>query len=839
MCNAAAKYQGVALNDKLLPGPDLLQILIGIIFRFREHQIALSADIEAIFFQVAVPNDDNRCLPFLWREDSEQRIEVYEYTRHVFGAKSSSTCANYALHQLAKDKAKEDENLVKAVQRNFYMDDFLKSVRTPQEAIEIYQKVREILNKGVFKLTKWITSDEEVKSQIPETDRSTKVVKNFEAEPQSSSILGLNWNVDTDNLIVCRGTEQEVPAKITQRIVLSFVSAPTSSRSLRSSTQKADTQWTWRQNWQNLSLDRFINGPTVTTGSTQETTRVRCEQSSGNTGKLIDGSKETRQRKKADEEKWPKPWCQENELEPDQVTGTAATETKLEQLFDWRRYSTFNRIRHFIAYCMRFKTKQKGTLKVDEIHQAEQILFRFVQNESFPNVSKSIANSKEISKTLNIVKLSSFIEEDGTIRVKGRLKHSNFDYNAKHPILLTAKHPVVQLLLEKAHRDNLHEGTEYVRNMLQQEYWIIGLRNALRKIKSRCIKCRHRNANPIHPPMADLSRERLDEHVFPFTHNGVDYFGPFEVKFLRRTWNRWCCLFTCLTTRAVHIEVAQSLDTESCLAAVTRFIARRGYPSTIISDNGTNFVGAANELKSFMNEWDKAKIESDLAQKKIVWKFNPPGAPHFGGIWERLVQSCKKVMIAILDNRSLTDEVLSTTMCLVEQTLNARPLTAVSDDPEDLTALTPNHFLLGRENASAPFMPSSERYHNLRKSFKTAQAYAEIIWKRWTRENLPQWNQRSKWSKEHVRNLKEGELVWLVDDSVKGCEYKLGRIVEIFTGNDGVVRSARVKMAHGELNRPVVKLAPVFYDGVSEIENRAGDVGATSNELQKPSDSKK
>ena len=157
----------------------------------------------------------------------------------------------------------------------------------------------------------------------------------------------------------------------------------------------------------------------------------------------------------SDEEKWPKPWCQEKELEPEQVTSTVATETKLEQLFDWRRYSTFSRFRNFIAYCMRFKTKQKGTLKADEIHQAEQILFRFVQNESFPNVSKSIANSKEISRFLNIAKLSPFVEEDGTIRVKGRLKHSNLDYNAKHPILLTAKHPVVQLLLEKEHRDNL------------------------------------------------------------------------------------------------------------------------------------------------------------------------------------------------------------------------------------------------------------------------------------------------------------------------------------------------------------------------------------------------
>ena len=176
---------------------------------------------------------------------------------------------------------------------------------------------------------------------------------------------------------------------------------------------------------------------------------------------------------------------------------------------------------------------------------------------------------------------------------------------------------------------------------------------------------------------------------------------------------------------------------------------------------------------------------------------------------------------------------------LWKKTLNARPLTAVSDDPEDLTALTPNEFLLGRENASAPFMPFSERYNDLKKSFKTAQAYDDMIWKKWTRESLPQCNERSKWSKEHVRNLKTGELVWLVDDSVKQCEYKLGRIFEIYSGKDCFVRSARVKMAHIELNRPVVKLAPVFYDGVSEIEIKAGDVGATLIQLQTPSDSKK
>ena len=119
------------------------------------------------------------------------------------------------------------------------------------------------------------------------------------------------------------------------------------------------------------------------------------------------------------------------------------------------------------------------------------------------------------------------------------------------------------------------------------------------------------------------------------------------------------------------------------------------------------------------------------AQKKFVLKLNPSTAPHFGGIWERLVQSWKKVMIANLDKQLLpADEVLSNTMYLIEQTFNARPLRALSEGPEDLTALTQNHFLQGRENASATFMLSNDRYHDLRKSFKTSQAYAEIIWKR-------------------------------------------------------------------------------------------------------------
>ena len=163
-------------------------------------------------------------------------------------------------------------------------------------------------------------------------------------------------------------------------------------------------------------------------------------------------------------------------------------------------------------------------------------------------------------------------------------------------------------------------------------------------------------------------------------------------------------------------------------------------------------------MKKYINSWKKDEITSDLARKNIVLKFKPPGAPHFGGVWERLVRSCKKAMVSIHGNRSLTDEVLTTTMCLVEQTLKARSFTPAGDDPEDLEALTPSHFILGRANVFIPFIPNAENNSNHRKMFRSCQAYADIIWQRWVRENLPQNNVRSQWNK-YQTNIEVGVLV--------------------------------------------------------------------------------
>ena len=252
--------------------------------------------------------------------------------------------------------------------------------------------------------------------------------------------------------------------------------------------------------------------------------------------------------------------------------------------------------------------------------------------------------------------------------------------------------------------------------------------------------------------MADLPIERLEEKVFLFANTGVNYFGSFEVRFISKSKKRWCCLFTCLTTRAVHVEVVPSLEADACLAAITRFIARRGKPNIILNVNGTNVVGAAREMREWIEGWNQSDIEQSLAQKQIKWKFNHPGAPHFG-VWERMVRSCKKTMMEMVGNRTMTDDVLSATMCLVEQILNSRPLTSVSDDPEDLEALTRNHFLLGRASPATPFVPDAQRYPYLRRVFRVSQAYADMIWSRWNREYLPQWIERSKRNKEEVRQL--------------------------------------------------------------------------------------
>ena len=315
----------------------------------------------------------------------------------------------------------------------------------------------------------------------------------------------------------------------------------------------------------------------------------------------------------------------------------------------------------------------------------------------------------------------------------------------------------------------------------------------------------------------------------PFINVGVDYFSPSLWRLGEETKIDGVAFFS------HYLSIYESgaywsgtqLDTDSCLNAKMRFSAQRGKPSTIISDNGTHFVGAEREFAEYVAAWKKKGIEEHLIQQGIRWKFNRPAAPHFGGLWERLVRSCKKQRMQCWGTyQSLIMDIFSTTMCIVEQTLNARPLTPVSSDVNNLEAMTPNHFLIGNKSICLPYLFCAENFADHRKLFRQTQDYANPIWDRCRKEYLPTLNNRQKWRSTANETLKEGNHLWLIDDSNKSWCYKLGRVTETIEGSDGVIRSARVRTNDGVYKRPVVKLAPLLPGKDVSIENRAADVAA-------------
>ena len=217
----------------------------------------------------------------------------------------------------------------------------------------------------------------------------------------------------------------------------------------------------------------------------------------------------------------------------------------------------------------------------------------------------------------------------------------------------------------------------------------------MRSIVFNCIICKLRRGKPQNPLMSSLPEDRLAYGLRPFSRCGVDYFCPMIIKIGRRHEKRWGVLFTCLTTRAIHLELAHSLSASSAIMALQRLSARRGAPIVMYSDNGTNFRGACKELKNELLKIDTNKQREYALRNGMKWMFNRPDAPHMGGAWERLIRSVKSALYSVLKKQVVTDEVLYTLLTEIEHSVNSRPLTHVSTDPGDNEALTPNHFLIG------------------------------------------------------------------------------------------------------------------------------------------------
>lgn len=301
--------------------------------------------------------------------------------------------------------------------------------------------------------------------------------------------------------------------------------------------------------------------------------------------------------------------------------------------------------------------------------------------------------------------------------------------------------------------------------------------------------------------MGDLPRARLAHHHRAFTFTGVDYFGPLQVKIGRRREKRWVALFTCLTSRALHLEVVYSLSADAAIMCLRRFIAKRGTPSQIYSDNGTSFVGANRQLRALYNE----AVADYAANEKIEWIFIPPSAPFMGGAWERLVKSVKLALKVTLRERAPTDEVLATLLAEAEALVNARPLTHVSPDAADPEALTPSHLLLGSSSGRPIPAQLSDSDLCSRSGWRRALRLADHFWRRWVMEYLPTLAPR------RVRGLPTptisiGDPVLIADGDLPRGTWPRGIVSRTFPGRDGVIRVVDIRTAAGTLRRPLKKV---------------------------------
>lgn len=450
-----------------------------------------------------------------------------------------------------------------------------------------------------------------------------------------------------------------------------------------------------------------------------------------------------------------------------------------------------------------------------ELRRAEEILFRKIQVDSFPNEVTALMNGEAVHKASSILSLTPRLAADGVIRLSSRAQQANTSYAARNPAVLPNKHELVDLMIQHYHELNFHIAEDTTIADIRERAWIVHIRSALARVRKSCAYCILRKAQPQMPLMGQLPPARLDFSAKPFTHVGVDCFGHYDVKFGRGKVKRWILLFTCLTFRAVHLEMLNNMSTDECLAAIRRFQARRGRNLQFYSDCGTNFVGADRQLQRDVADMRRTLCESVAQEFSVKWQFQPAYAPWRGGAWERLIKSIKKCIDYVFVGENPREDILRNAMTEAETRMNQRPLTHVPVDPEDEKPLTPNMALFGDEELSMSVAPGtfSDCDAYSKSAYRRSQHLADKMFSRWLKDYLPTIVRRPKWLTE-VKPAQVNDLAILIDPTQPRDAWKLGRLTAIYPGPDGRVRSADILLKDGSMkkNRSIGRLAILDLD---------------------------
>lgn len=473
---------------------------------------------------------------------------------------------------------------------------------------------------------------------------------------------------------------------------------------------------------------------------------------------------------------------------------------------DWLIYNTWQELLEAKAQEIQQSIDSSTTPSAESYRQAELLIFRLSQEESFPDDYQRLMAGKPVDSNSRLLTLSPEMDKStALIRVGGRLRRAEaLDDSVVHPVVLDPSHPTTPLLISNYDSRLHHPGPEWVFAEMRRSLWILRGREAIRKHQFNCATCQRWRARPINPRMANLPSACLRLYKPAFYSSGVDCFGPFTVKIGRRTEKRWGIIFKCMTTRAVHLDLLTHLDADSFLMCLRRFIARRGTPSELLSDQGTNFKGAERELRETFAGM-APELQKQLAHQKIAFRFNPPAAPHFGGLWEREIRSVKSALRTTLGGQSVPEEVLLTVLLEVELILNSKPLGYVSADIADADPITPNSLLLGRPDGSLPQVVYPETELSSRRRWRHAQILADRFWTQFIRDYLPSLQTRQKWTRSPP-NLKDKAIVMIMDPQLPRALWPIGQVKALHHSDDGVVRSADVDIKGQVYTRPVSRL---------------------------------
>lgn len=489
---------------------------------------------------------------------------------------------------------------------------------------------------------------------------------------------------------------------------------------------------------------------------------------------------------------------------------------------DWRlhpeRFSSWKRLVHVNAWVKRFidncrssvEDRKIGNLDLDEIRDSETQIIKDTQCKEFPEY-RVLLNKGKLPTNSKLASLNPMIDNDNILRCDGRLKNAEYlSYDNRYPIILPRKCWVTRLIVRQHHEDGDHSGTNFTLSQLSSKYWVIHGREEIREAERSCMKCRRQKAKPAQQIMAPFPDIRVNLPMRAFGHIAVDYGGPFTTiqgRYKRRE-KRYLCLFTCLATRAVHLEMTYGLDTNSFLNAFFRMVNRRGMPVKVLSDNGTNFVAADKELRQLVTDIDTDEITKRTIDKGVTWQFNPPLAPHWGGVHEILIKSAKRALSGVLEKADITDEELLTAITGAEALLNSRPLTYQSANPQDDTPLTPNHFLIGQVGGVFAPQTLDTSDFNPRKRWRRVQELIRHFWNRWRKEWLPALSRRKKWHQQK-RDLEVDDVVIVIYPDCARGDWPLGRVIETYPGSDKRVRAAKLLVKNKEIVRPITKLCPL------------------------------